>query len=222
MLVTGSTESTNFKTVNAARPQHKGGVTDAFALQIALPPSPPTSAVASAPDSKQVVVTWIDNSLDETYFFVERRTGQTGAYAALARISGLSGALKTAKYVDTAVVGGNLYQYRIRAQSAGGYSSYRETNQVSVLTPPTNLAAVRGTGTQVKLTWIASKGGLGFIGYEVYRKTGTGAYARIAMAYGTTFTDTFTQARTTYSYQVRATSFNSFSSLSNTATVTTP
>jgi Bacterial Ig domain len=82
----------------------------------------------------QRTLTWVDNSVDEAGFAVERSTGVTGAFAEIAR----TGAGVTT-YVDSSVSDTVTYCYRVRAFSSSGYSGYSNTacSSPSDVTSPT-------------------------------------------------------------------------------------
>jgi len=85
-------------------------------------------------------------------------------------------------------------------------------------TAPANLTATAVSSGQVNLAWTASTDNVGVTGYNVYRN---GAF--LASATATSYSDTTTQASTTYSYTVYAVdAAGNVSPASNTAAVTTP
>ncbi len=94
----------------------------------ATPPLGPSSLRASTLTSTYVVLSWTDNSTNESGFYVERSTnagatwtriGQTGANSTLFRNS----------YLTT----GTTYSYRVQAFNSGGVSGY--SNILTVTTP---------------------------------------------------------------------------------------
>jgi hypothetical protein len=97
------------------------------------------------------------------------------------------------------------------------------TTTVAGTTPsaPRSLAAGQPTfGTGVRLTWKAPVTGP-VTGYNVYRKTGTGAFVKVAdLGKVTTWTDTGTVAGTSYTYAVSAENGTREGAWSNQATAT--
>jgi len=61
----------------------------------------------------------MDNMGGTANFIIERKTGAGGAYASIARTS-----TGVTTYVDTAVVAGTTYCYRVKAFNASGESGY--------------------------------------------------------------------------------------------------
>lgn len=73
-----------------------------------LAPVAPSGLVATAISGYRVDLSWVDNSADEVYFFVERSTNG-GSYSLIATL-----AAGTTSYSDMTVLPGNLYAYRVR------------------------------------------------------------------------------------------------------------
>jgi hypothetical protein len=71
----------------------------------------------------QNTLTWVDNSNNEDKFNIERRvaacTAITPAFSPLTSVG-----KDVTTYVDTAVVEGTLYSYRVNAENAAGKSAY--------------------------------------------------------------------------------------------------
>jgi hypothetical protein len=92
-----------------------------------------------------------------------------------------------------------------------------------VITAPSNLTATAVSSSQVNLTW--QDNSPNETGFEIERRTGSGAFSRIATtaANATSFSDQTVAPNTTYTYRVRAVFANGGeSAYSNEATVTTP
>lgn len=98
-------------------------------IYFTTPPGAPSNLTAPTVSHSQVIVTWTDNSTDETNFRVERKTGSGGTYAEIgtAPSNGFS-------YTDNTVSPSTTYYYRVRAYrlSDAVYSAY--SNEVSVNT----------------------------------------------------------------------------------------
>ncbi|MEY4964059.1 MAG: hypothetical protein RLZZ323_1378 [Bacteroidota bacterium] len=78
--------------------------------------------------SNQIVLTWTDNSTNETGFTIERKTG-TGNYSQLISLSS-----NVTTYTDASVSTGSSYTYRVYAlNSAGNSATY--SNEVSISIP---------------------------------------------------------------------------------------
>ena len=91
-------------------------------------PNAPSNLTAVATAQTQVSLTWTDNSNNEDYFSVERKTGAGGTYAELATTTANVGA-----FLDNSVMAATTYFYRIAAINADGSSFY--SNEASTTTP---------------------------------------------------------------------------------------
>ncbi len=98
-------------------------------------PDAPSDLKAGAVSSSQTILTWKDNSDDESYFKVERKKG-AGTYSTLATVS-----RNVTSYTDTELEKNTQYFYRVGAYEGSGNSSY--SNEISVTTP--------GNETTIKL-----------------------------------------------------------------------
>lgn len=90
--------------------------------------SAPTNLATSVSGSK-VVVTWIDNANNETYYQIERSQSPTTGFIV---IDGL--AENTQVYNDNALADGKYY-YRVRAFNAADVSAYSNVEEAQVGTP---------------------------------------------------------------------------------------
>jgi hypothetical protein len=94
------------------------------ALVVAVPPEAPSTVTITQPTgNRRVVVSWKDNSANETSFIVERATNAaftTGltTFNALASAQGVFGA--TLSYTDTTVARAVTYFYRVKASNLVG------------------------------------------------------------------------------------------------------
>jgi len=73
----------------------------------------------AAQRAAQLTLNWVDNSGGIANFIVERKTGTAGTYARIATTG-----TGTTTYIDTAVVAGTTYCYRVKASNALGESGY--------------------------------------------------------------------------------------------------
>ncbi|MDE2998737.1 MAG: hypothetical protein OXU79_06620 [Gemmatimonadota bacterium] len=124
-------------------------------------------------------------------------------------------------YVDTPLVGGKTYAYRVRALGPGGLSSRLSDFVLATVldddlapAPPEFLYAKLSGNTDIELSWRASTTDedgselTGLSHYRIYRSEGTGSagFAWIATVDSTnlTYVDSGLETSTTYIYQVRA------------------
>jgi hypothetical protein len=88
-----------------------------LALAAVLPVSIGLSAGLAG--AAQLRLDWVDNAAGSASFKIERKTGTTGTFAQIATT-----AAGVTAYVDSTVVPGATYCYRVRASNASGDSSY--------------------------------------------------------------------------------------------------
>jgi len=99
-------------------------VNDTFTF---TPPDAPGSLSASAVAFDQIDLTWVDNSEDETLFYIERSTNGTD-FSVIDSVE-----VDATSYSDTTVDEDTTYWYRVMAGNSFGYSSY--SNITSDTTP---------------------------------------------------------------------------------------
>jgi hypothetical protein len=85
------------------------------------------------------------------------------------------------------------------------YRDYATTIDLAPQAPTALTATARAAGA-IRLTWAASTTTSGLAGYDVYRRNGTGSYAKVNAAplSATAYDDTATADGTSYTYVVRA------------------
>ena len=107
------------------------------------------SAVTTAPaGSTAVLVTWTDNSTDETGFQVQYRIGSGGW---------TTGAAVAASVTRVEVKGlepSTTYEFRVVALNANGEAASAAVSRTTPPAAPGALAANRTSGARVKLTWV--------------------------------------------------------------------
>jgi hypothetical protein len=91
------------------------------------PPNAPTDLTATPVLSTQVDLAWVDNSVVETSFDIER--GPVGG----PHVFLIGVPANSVSYIDGTVSPATSYEYRVRARNASGTSDY--TNIASVTTP---------------------------------------------------------------------------------------
>ncbi len=87
----------------------------------------PINLTAQAVSSSRINITWEANGSGETGYAIERKTGESGTYAEIDRVT--SGVLT---YADTGRIGSTTYYYRIFSYNTSGNSSY--SNEASAAT----------------------------------------------------------------------------------------
>lgn len=118
--------------------------TSSAQITTSIPSKPSNLAVASS--NGNLVLTWTDNSTNETSFQIERHI-ENGSYALLS-----APAANTTTWTNTGLTGDHTYTYRIRAGNSLGYSDYSDEFSIyfsagTVVVPTT--VTLRGS-TQVE------------------------------------------------------------------------
>ncbi len=146
----GLTPATEYVYQIKARNQHgdsaiAGPVTVKTKAGVVLPVvtlAAPTALKADTVTNAHVVLSWQDNSDNETGFKIERATG-SGTFTELAAVGA-----GIATYNDPSVFTGNAYSYRVRAYNANENSNYSNTVTVNIptgTTPPSNSTTTPAT-----------------------------------------------------------------------------
>jgi len=202
-------------------------------LVFAVPPLAPTGltgVVTGNANNPTVALTWMDNSLKEVQFTIQRAS-DANFTAGLTSFNFANPTPTTTGQVafqDTSVAPNNRYWYRVSAIGApvgdlftAGFPTMAAdsvSNTVSILvgaepgtpTAPTNLAAALQTGPLVSLTW--QDNATNETGFSVERCTGAGCtnFARIASpgqrnnTGSVTYVDATVAYGNTYLYRVAA------------------
>ena len=170
----------------------------------------PSRLKAKATSSTQIILSWIDNSVNETGFKIERKSGSCSSSNSWEQIA-VKGANVTT-YGSTGLTPGTICSYRVRAYKASGNFAY--SNCASAKTglegspnAPSSLRATSFSTSKINVCW--NDNSTDETGFKIYRKTDNGSwkflyktnadvkcYSDINAA-GNTFT-------TTYSYYVKA------------------
>ncbi|MBL0739818.1 fibronectin type III domain-containing protein [Chryseolinea lacunae] len=166
------------------------------------PPATPTLAVVGV-TSSQVSLSWTESG-EVTAFQLERSATSGSDFTTIA-----SADAKATVEVDTNVLPGTQYFYRLKAVNEAGSSAYSvEVNATTLpLLPaaPTTLVAEASSATQIDLTW--QDGSDNETGFEIERSLteGSGFVRIITTAANTThYSDTGLAASTSYFYRVKA------------------
>jgi len=196
-----------------------GGRVNAYSVLAALDPLPaPGSLSATDASSSQIDLSWTDNSLVESGFKIERKTGSGGTYSQIAAVSA-----DIESYSDTALSESTIYYYRVRAYNSADNSGYsNEANATTYPAAPGNLSATAVSAIQINLSWTDNSSGES--GFKIERKTGSGGTYSLVTATSTNVTiysDTGLSESTTYYYRVRAYNSSGNSTYSNEASDTT-
>ncbi|MBX3132003.1 MAG: hypothetical protein KF689_01280 [Gemmatimonadaceae bacterium] len=166
-------------------------------------------------------ITWADLSDNESGFQVARCTGDgcTGFTA----LSGV--ARNTQEFIDSTVVPGEIYRFRVAASNGAGSSGFTDYVDGNTMTPdaPSDLAATTFSASQINLTW--TDNGPYETGFQVERCVGAGCSSFTLLttvpADATEYADTGLAQNESYSYRVRAVNAVANSAYTDVATATT-
>jgi chitodextrinase len=177
-----------------------------------IPPTAPATLAATVVSQSQVNLAWSasTDNVAVTGYQVERAIGPGfTTYALVASPVGTT-------FVNTGLLAGTSYRYRVRARdAAGNFSAYSPIANATTLsappgdtTPPsipTGLNSTVISATQINLTWTASTDNVAVSGYRVERALGaSGAFSQITSVSGTSYNNTGLTPNTLYRYRVRA------------------
>jgi hypothetical protein len=215
---TGLTGDTTY--VYRVRASNQNGDSDysaeATGTTLPDPPAAPSDLVATASSQTGLVLSWTDNSNNETGFKIERSTDGLN-FVQIATV-----AADTESYADTALSIDTRYWYRVRAFNTGGDSAYSNTADARTFPAapagPTNLTVTVLSSTSLGLSWTSnSVNEDGFIiersvdGGFTYTPLGTAEKGK------TTYVDSTGSPNTTYFYRVAASNLGGTSGFSNRA-----
>ncbi len=165
-----------------------------------VPPGDPTELVGELQAGPQISLTWVDNALTETGFIIERSV-DGGGFSLLTTL-----AADTINYVDTDIVSGSAYVYRVAAINSAGPSGWAISTLIETVPPvaPTDLLVESQAGPQIMLTW--TDAALNEAGYVIERDVNGGGFLPLTTlpADSITFTDTAVVSGETYIYRVAA------------------
>jgi FtsP/CotA-like multicopper oxidase with cupredoxin domain len=191
-----------------------------------VPPAPPAAPsdltatlVVGPPDS--VSLAWLDNSLDETGFLIQRSTDGVN-FTDLTTL-----AADSVAYIDTAVQAGVTYTYQVAAFNAGGPSAFAISNSVTIPGPqgpaaPDQLQANLQDTPLIDLSW--QDNSTNEDGFVIERSTDGVNFSPLAnvVANVTAYSDLAVFGGNTYTYRVAAFNANGTSSFAVSNSVLVP
>ena len=184
------------------------------------PPCPvkPSNLVLSINAQGKIVLTWSDNSSNETGFIIERKTGTNGTWAALPGVSS-----NTTTYTDTTVAVSTTYCYRVRTSNCAEYTAeVCITTPLPCPNPPSNLVLGSKVAGKIVISWKDNSTSESC--YQIERKTGTGAWVKIGQvaANCTAFTDSTVKPGVSYIYRIRTCECSDYSNTLRVTSVSSP
>lgn len=100
-----------------------------YNFQLVIAPIAPGNLTAAAISSTKIQLSWVDRSLNETNFVIQRATSASGPFTTIAT----TGANVTT-YTNVGLTAGTTYYYRLRTENAAGSSAYSNIAQAKTLT----------------------------------------------------------------------------------------
>lgn len=185
-----------------------------------VPPVPPVDVAAVPIDPASIGLSWTDASENEKRFELERRPGGEEDWGLVA-----SPAEGSTDAVDSGLLPGTRYTYRLRACNDFGCSDYSgEVSAETVDLPPeapTGTQAFAAAPDHVEVSW--TDGSDNEATFEVSRaEGGVWSVAGVVQTDLVTFSDTGLQPATMYGYRVRACNIAGCSDFSEEASAVTP
>jgi predicted phage tail protein len=185
-------------------------------------PTAPTNLSATAVSASQINLTWVDNSNNESGFYIERCANASCTnFSQVAQTSA-----NATTYANSGLSAGSTYSYRIRAFNATGTSAYSNVAQATTTTAttfgaPSNLLATAVSSEQIDVRWTDNS--TSEDGFKLYRSTDGVEFFRTAILGSnvTSYSNTGRPEGTTYYYKVLAYNVSGSTAFSNTAQATT-
>ena len=182
------------------------------------PPADPSALAANTLSDSAIVVTWTDDSVNETGFEVERSPDGLSGWSQVATTGG-----GVTGWTDIGLSADTTYWYRVRATNAFGDSGYSNVDSATTgPLSPSGLVATEISPTEIDLAWTDNSANE--TAFEIERSpdgltgwTEIGTVAADVVAYS----DGGLLPLTTYWYRVRGTNGNGDSGDSNVDSATT-
>ncbi len=196
-----------------------GGFFHSLALTVA--PSSPSGLTVTAVSGSQVNLAWVDDSVTEAGFKIERALDSGGNPGTWTQIATVASNVTT--YSDTGLTTNTTYWYRVRAYDgcADSISSAQVEDTIAPPPAPLSLVATVAGPSQIALSWFNDYGDVN--GFKIERAPDNGGspgtWSEIATVGPSTtgFNDTAVIVDITYWYRVRAYNTLGYSPYSNEA-----
>ncbi len=178
------------------------------------------ASLTTAASAGRMDVTWSVSS-EATQYILQRRDYVDGVWSAWIT---LNSTLVSRSYVDTALIAGRVYQYRVRGRSGSVYGPFKAGTSTKALAPdvpPGSIANVSITFATGRITvhWSASSNATAYI---LQRRENGGAWVTLTGSLAaTSYVDTAIAVGHTYQYRVRGRNANGYGDFKASATVTT-
>lgn len=216
----GLNENTQYyyriRAVNSGGPSLYTSIESSTTLSGSL--ATPGGLQASAANETSINLSWVDNSVGESAFLLERSESSGSGFTALYTTQA-----NETSYVDEGLADGKQYFYRVRATNGAAFSSYsNEANAITDLSAPTGLSASAINEASIQLIWTDNS--VSESAYSIERSESSGSgYSAIhsTLANETSFTDEGLTDGRTYFYRIRTKKGELMSAYSNVANAIT-
>lgn len=177
-------------------------------------PTAPSSLEASVTTPGTAVLSWTDNSSNETSFEIEATSPYSSAgWESLATVSA-----NTTSYSDNTLSTEAYRNYRIRAVNAAGSSAFAELSEVANLPyPPTDFVITNVTESSFDLSWTPSPFGNDYLIEYAFQEDGPFDgfdalyYGYDEFSYSGLFSDTTYFFRMRVNFEAQPSAWNTFS-----------
>ena len=177
-------------------------------------PLPPTGLTFTSSSLTSAVLTWTDNSSNETHFRIMRAPAVVNTWTDLGTVGA-----NVITFTDNAVPSGDAYRYQVFAENVAASVGSNIATLPAMPAAPTGLAATGLSQTSVRLDW--TDNAISEDGVKVERAPVGGAFAPLATAAGinvTSYTDASLPASGEYQYRVYAYNIRANSAFSGVVT----
>ena len=181
-----------------------------------IPPAPPTNLTAVSLSTNQISLSWMDNSVNELGFYIERKT-EGGTFQTIEQTTDNQNS-----YLDEGLASLTTYYYRVKAFNNAGESIYSNVASASTQQPvpaaPSGLSINPVSSSSLDLDW--DDNSVNENGFIIERRSGTsGSFSRIDSTEADTshITDTGLQPGALYQYRICAYNSGGESGYSNIA-----
>jgi len=159
------------------------------------------SNLSATGSSRQIDLSWTDNSGSEDGFYIYRSTSSGSSVGDYTQIDSVGSNITT--YSDTGLDDGERYYYRVSAFSSNSESEL--SNEDATTTPlpaPTNVVLNTGVAGEIDTSWTDNANNED--DYEIYRGTSSGSLSSLKLlsANTTSYLDTSVSDGRTYYYRV--------------------
>jgi len=154
--VVGDTETVGFPVMNAI----SAYTNTVFVGTDPTAPADPANLTALLQAGPSVLLSWTDNSVNETGFAIER-ADNGGAFAQIAAPAPSAGSGTVVTYTDTTLTAGSSVVYQVRALSGTLTSGYSNTAALAIPAPPRALAVAAAPAAPSRISVTSVSGGSG-------------------------------------------------------------